>query len=196
MITGRELAFGLLGAWRLVRNDASGLQYFDRSAHGALRSFWVMLLVAPAYAVLLMMQFEASGVSQIGLRQIVLGGGIYIIDWLLFPVILLRLAPVLKRQQEVSAYIAANNWAQILIYALALFFGALGAVLPPSVSAPMNFLLLGLVALMQYRLLRHALAVTPPQAGLLVFAYLSLGLVLNALLYSLLLAGNPAAQVG
>jgi hypothetical protein len=196
VISGRELAFGLLGAWRLVRNDVSGLQYFDRTPQGALRSFWVMLLVAPAYAVLVMMQFEASGVTQIGLRQILLGGGIYIIDWLLFPVILLRLAPLLKRQQEIPAYIAANNWAQILIYALALFFGALGAVLPPSITAPLNFLLLALVALMQYRLLRHALAVTPPQAGLLVFAYLSLGLVLNAVLYSLLLMGNTAAQAG
>ena len=42
MISGRELAFGLMGAWRLIRNDASGLQYFDRSVSGALRSFWVM----------------------------------------------------------------------------------------------------------------------------------------------------------
>ena len=80
MISTRELAYGLVGAWRLMRNDASGLQYFDRSPHGALRSFWVMVLAAPAYAVLLMLQFNQFGVAQIGLRQILIGGGIYVIE--------------------------------------------------------------------------------------------------------------------
>jgi hypothetical protein len=193
MISGRELAFGLLGAWRLVRNDASGLQYFDRSAQGALRSFWVMALVAPAYAVLLLMQLQSYGVSPIGLRSILLGAGIYIVDWLLFPVLLLRAAPLLGRERDVCGYIAANNWAQILIYALALSVGGARALLPSALAAPLDFALLGLVALMQYRLLRHALQSPPPQAGLLVFAYLALGVVLNAVLFALLPAKLPAA---
>jgi len=193
MITGRELAYGMLGAWRLLRNDASGLQYFDRSAHGALRSFWVMVLTAPAYAVLLMMQFEEYGIASVGLRQILVGGGLYVIDWLLFPVMLLRLAPALKREHEVAGYIAANNWAQILIYALALFLGALGALLGKDISALLDLVLLGLIALMQYRLLRHALQTAPPQSGLLVFSYLCLGLALNAVLYALLATGAPQA---
>jgi hypothetical protein len=193
VITGRELAFGMLGAWRLVRNDASGLQYFDRSPHGALRSFWVIALVAPAYAVLVMLQFQSYGVSSIGLRQILLGGGVYLIDWLLFPVILLRLAPMLGREREVPGYIAANNWAQILIYALALFVGAATVLLPDSVTPVLHFVLLAVVAMMQYRLLRQAAALSPPQAGLLVFAYLSLGVLLNAVQYELLLKAGTAA---
>lgn len=193
MITGRELAFGLLGAWRLVRNDPAGLQYFDRSPRGALRSFWVMALVAPAYAVLVMLQFQSYGVASIGLRQILLSGGIYLIDWLLFPVILLRLAPLLQRVREMPGYIAANNWAQVLIYALALLFGAGSALVPDSAAAVLSFVLLALVAMMQYRLLRTAAALSPPQAGLLVFAYLSLGVVLNAIQYELLLKAGAAA---
>ncbi|MGE0154025.1 MAG: hypothetical protein AB7R90_15525 [Reyranellaceae bacterium] len=193
MISGRELAFGLLGAWRLVRNDAAGLQYFDRSPQGALRSFRVMALVAPAYAVLLLMQFDAYGVAEIGLRQVLLGAGIYVIDWLLFPVILLRLGPALGRQEETPGYVAANNWAQILIYALALFVGAVAAMLPEALAATLNFAMLGLVALMQYRLLRHTLRIAPAQAGLLVVAYLSLGVVLNVTLYELLLSSAATA---
>jgi hypothetical protein len=193
VITGRELAFGMLGAWRLVRNDASGLQYFDRSPQGALRSFWVIALVAPAYAVLVMLQLESYGVASIGLRQILLGGGIYLIDWLLFPVILLRLAPMLGREREVPGYIAANNWAQVLIYGLALFVGAATVLLPESVTPVLHFTLLAVVAMMQYRLLRQAAALSPPQAGLLVFAYLSLGVLLNAVQYELLLKTGAAA---
>lgn len=192
MISTRELAYGLVGAWRLMRNDASGLQYFDRSPHGALRSFWVMVLVAPAYAVLLMLQLDQFGVAQIGLRQILIGGGIYVIDWLLFPVVLLRLAPMLDRVQQTPGYIAANNWAQILIYALALFFGAVSGMLPDSIAASLNFVLLGLVAFIQYRLLRHTLEIAPFPAGLLTFAYLGLGLVLNAVFLGLLLPGGAA----
>lgn len=192
MISGRELAFGLMGVWRLIRNDASGLQYFDRSPSGALRSFWVMALVAPAYAVLAMLQLDAYGVPSIGLRQIVLAAGLYVIDWLLFPVILLRLAPIMMREAQVPAYVAAYNWSQVLTYALALFFGAIGGLLPDQISGPLNFVLLGLVAVIQYRLLRHTMNLLPPQAGLLVFAYLSLGVVLNATLYALLMAGKAA----
>jgi hypothetical protein len=193
VITGRELAFGMLGAWRLVRNDASGLQYFDRSPQGALRSFWVIALVAPAYAVLVMLQFQSYGVADIGLRQILLGGGIYLIDWLLFPVILLRLAPMMGREREIPGYIAANNWAQILIYGLALFIGAVSVLLPGPVASLLSFVLLAVVAMMQYRLLRQAAGMSPPQAGLLVFAYLTLGVVLNAVQYELLLRAGPVA---
>ena len=192
MITGRELALGLLGAWRLVRNDPAGLQYFDRSPQGALRSFWVIALVAPAYAVLVTLQQESYGVTHMGLRQILLAGGIYLIDWLLFPVILLRLAPVMGREREVPGYIAANNWAQILIYGLALFIGAATVLLPDSIDAVLNFVLLAAVAMMQYRLLRQAAGMSPPQAGLLVFAYLSLGVLLNAVQYALLLRAGTA----
>ena len=56
-------------------------------------------LLQPALqAVLVALQFESYGVAQIGLRQILLASGIYLIDWLLFPVILLRLAPLLQRE--------------------------------------------------------------------------------------------------
>jgi hypothetical protein len=193
VISGRELAFGLLGAWRLVRNDASGLQYFDRTPQGALRSFWVMLLVAPAYAILVMLALNRGGVFEIGLRQILLAGGIYIVGWLLFPVILLRLAPRLGREREVPGYIAANNWTQILITALSLFLSAVATAVSNPIAELFNLALLALVGLMQYRLLRHTMALTPPQCGLLVFAYLSLDLALSLLLLSSLVPVKLAA---
>ncbi|MDF3074384.1 MAG: hypothetical protein K0S54_2051 [Alphaproteobacteria bacterium] len=193
MISGRELAYGLVGAWRLIRNDPGGVQYFDRSPSGALRSFWAMALVAPAFAVLLMMGLHKVGVDQIGLRQVLLGGGIYVINWLLFPVMLLRLAPKLGREQEVATYIAANNWAQILIAAVSLFLGAVAATMPKSIGEMLDLALLALIALMQYRLLRHAMALNPPQAGLLVFAYLCLDIAASLALFGLLVPGKLAA---
>jgi hypothetical protein len=193
MISGRELAYGLIGAWRLVRNDPGGIQYFDRSPSGALRSFWAMALVAPAFAVLLMMGLHKAGVYHIGLRQILLGGGIYVVNWLLFPVILLRLAPRLGREQQVVTYIAANNWTQILIAALTLFCGAVAAALPKSIGEILDLAVLVPIAVMQYRLLRHAMALDPPQAGLLVFAYLCLDIAASLALFGLLVSAKLAA---
>ena len=193
MVTGRELAFGLLGAWRLVRNDASGLQYFDRSRHGALRSFWVMLLVAPAYSVLLLMQLNYLGVAEIGLRQVLLGAGLYIVSWLMFPVVLLRLAPRLNRIQEAAGYVAAYNWTQILVMALTLFFSAVAMMMPSSVGEVLNLTLIMVVGLMQYRLLRHTMNLAPAQAGLLVVAYLCLDLALTLTFAPLLVPAKPAA---
>jgi hypothetical protein len=187
MISGRELAYGLVGAWRLIRNDPGGVQYLDRSPSGALRSFWVMALAAPAFAVLVMLELDKAGVPSIGLRQVLVGGGIYVIGWLLFPVLMLRLAPKLGREQQVLTYIAANNWAQILIYALALFLGAAATVVPKPIAGMMDLTFLVLVALMQYRLLRHAMALDPPRAGLLVFAYLSLDVAISIALFGLLI---------
>ncbi len=193
MISGRELAYGLVGAWRLMRNDPGGLQHFDRTPAGALRSFRVMLLVAPAYAVLGLMQLDSYGVQSIGLHQILLSAGIYVIDWLLFPVIVLRLAPLLGRAQEAPGFVCANNWAQIIIYALALFLGASSSLLPEPIAQLLSLVLLGVVAVIEYRLLRHAMSLSPPQAALFVVLYISLGVMLNAIFFTMLTASQPLA---
>lgn len=193
MISGRELAYGLVGAWRLMRNDPGGLQHFDRTPAGALRSFRVMLLVAPAYAVLGLMQLDSYGVQSIGLHQILLSAGIYVIDWLLFPVIVLRLAPLLGRVQEAPGFVCANNWTQIIIYALALFLGASSSLLPEPIAQLLSLVLLGVVAVIEYRLLRHAMSLSPSQAALFVVLYISLGVMLNAIFFTMLTASQPLA---
>jgi len=46
----REALLSLYGAWRLALLDKRGLELFDKTPAGAIRSFSAALLVAPMYA--------------------------------------------------------------------------------------------------------------------------------------------------
>lgn len=194
MMSSRELALGMVGVWRLARNDGAGVQYFERSLEAARRSFWVMLLLVPADAIQSVMQVQDLGLRFGGARQLILLALFYVVGWLYFPVVVLRVAQATGRLRGFSGYLAAFNYAQILLYALVLGLNALTRQLPTALQPLIGLTLLVLIALVHFRLLRHMMELPIPQAGMLVFANLCLNIALGLTMqYLLLMASQPAA---
>ena len=194
MMSSRELALGMVGVWRLARNDGAGVQYFERSLEAARRSFWVMLLLVPADAIQSMMQIQDLGLRFGGTRQLILLALFYVVGWLYFPVVVLRVAEATGRLRGFPGYLAAFNYAQILLYALVLGLNALTRQLPAALQPLIGLTLQVLIALVHFRLLRHMMEMPIPQAGMLVFANLCLNIALGLTMqYLLLMASQPAA---
>lgn len=113
-----EIASSVYGAWRLARLDPSGMQYFNRTVRGFWNSFFVALLILPAYVYLITDSLAAveptSGLPQI----IVIQGLVYILAWTAFPLVMFHLAEAMGRSGEYIGYIVAANWISLLEVAL------------------------------------------------------------------------------
>lgn len=108
----------VIGAWRLLRGDRSGLAFLDRGAAGALASFQAALLVLPVWA-LIRWDVVGSAIGVAGPVQPLLVESLgYIIRWTMVPVMLLVLADLTGRQAQAPLAITAYNWGQLVIAAL------------------------------------------------------------------------------
>ena len=128
MLTTAEIVRSVYGAWRLAHADPRGMAYFDATEEGFWRSFRVAVLVAPLYALLVLLSYgppveampaeaTASEARAIAVELIA-----YAIGWMAYPLAVSFLATVLDRAREYVGYIVAYNWAQVLVvpYQLAL----------------------------------------------------------------------------
>jgi hypothetical protein len=110
MITKQEVFEGLYGAWRLLLGDRGAVALFDDSISGFWKSFFAAVLVLPIYlvtATLGAVEFESSR-SLPAIVLIVLE--FYIIAWVLWPLIIGHVLPVLDRGEKFTLYIVAYHW--------------------------------------------------------------------------------------
>ena len=82
MLSVRELATSLYGAYRLARFDPSGLRFFDASPAGAGRSFYAAAIVAPLYGLMLAVASPERDVSY--LRFGFIEGTAYVLSWVAY----------------------------------------------------------------------------------------------------------------
>jgi len=110
-----EFVYVLRGLGRLVRFDVDGLGYFDRSIEGFWRSFRVMLLIAPLYAIIIPLELElikpTAGWPHVMITEILA----YIVSWLLYPLVAYEICRLIGRETEYPGYIAVYNWSKMLI---------------------------------------------------------------------------------
>lgn len=121
MITPGEVVYAINGISRLVRFDRGGLAYFDRSIQGFWRSFSVALLVAPGYALLILMDLEEIKPTVGWLQVIAILILFYIATWVIYPVIAYELCRWLKRADEFPAYMTVYNWSRMLLVGAHVF---------------------------------------------------------------------------
>lgn len=110
MIAKQEIFEGLYGAWRLLLGDRGAVALFDDSVAGFWKSFFAAILVLPIYLVMTAMgviEFDSSR-SLPAIVLIVLE--FYIIAWVLWPLIIGHVLPVLDRDDKFTLYIVAYNW--------------------------------------------------------------------------------------
>ncbi len=168
MLSAAEIARGVQGALGFLQRDHAAPLRFDNTMEACLRSFRVMALVAPLYALYLLIYYAGVTVTA-DETEIVLAEGVrYVVDWLLFPVIFYEVARRRGWLDRYPRYIGALNWINLPATAIAVVGMAIESI-APAVAIVVD---LGLRALFFYWFLmttRMVLAVNWPIAVVLLF---------------------------
>jgi len=114
MPTLREMAYSLFGAYRLALMDASGLDYFDRSSAGALRSFFAAVVVLPAYVLLVLLRLGDDEITAPLPTLLLIEGIAYVISWTAYALIMDEMSRFLDRGDRYPAFLSAYNWSSVL----------------------------------------------------------------------------------
>lgn len=110
MLTARELVYALAGVWRLAHFDANGFSYFDASVRGIWRSFWAALLLAPAWAFLVLGDGMGPAPARFVAAQLI---G-YVMGWLAYTLVAAKIADAFDRAALYPGYMTAYNWFQLV----------------------------------------------------------------------------------
>jgi hypothetical protein len=168
VLSAAEIARGVQGALGFLQRDHAAPLRFDNTMEACLRSFRVMALVAPLYALYLLIYYAGVTVTA-DETEIVLAESVrYVVDWLLFPVIFYEVARRRGWLDRYPRYIGALNWINLPATAIAVVGMAIESI-APAVAIVAD---LGLRALFFYWFLmttRMVLAVNWPIAVVLLF---------------------------
>ena len=170
-----EIAYGIYGAWRLARLDASGMEVFDRTVAGFWKSFFAAVLVAPAYLAMVLIELGGMTVTAGPLAIFIVQSLIYVIVWVAYPLIMYYLTEQIGRSEKYIGFIVALNWAsviQMLVFLPVVFFNAV-EVLPGALLGLATLVIFLAVLFYQGFVTRTALDISGPAAGaLVVFSFI------------------------
>ena len=140
MLSASEIARGTQGAIRFLQRDPSAPYYFENNFEACLRSFRVMLLLAPLYAVYLVLHYTQTNSTAEGWEIAAVEAMRYVVDWLLFPVLFHEVARRRGWLDRYPRYIGALNWINVPTVAL-MVVAKIVAVLVPPVGQALEFAL-------------------------------------------------------
>ncbi len=188
MLSAREAATSLYGAYRLARFDARGMTYFETSLAAFWRSFYAAVIVAPVFAVLLVMRYAAGGAAVDEVRFASVEAIAYVIAWVAFPLVMVSLARLLDREERYLGYIVAYNWAAVLrnaLYMPVVMLGVTGTV-PAETVGPLILIALSVVFVYIWFIARVALDVGAWTAVALVALDFALSVFIDVVASSML----------
>jgi hypothetical protein len=162
VLSAAEIARGVQGALGFLQRDPKAPQHFDNTMEACLRSFRVMAVVAPLYAIYLLIYYSEVTVTADGMEVAVVEAMRYVVDWLLFPVIFYEAARRRGWLDRYPRYIGALNWINLPAMVMVIVGQAVSSVAPAAVALIID---LGLRALLFYWFLittRMALGVNWP----------------------------------
>lgn len=138
MMTAFEAANALYGLKRVLRMDPEAAEHFGDTPQAFWNSFWVAVWVLPIHALQSLLSYteEPSSAGPLGFALIELFT--YIIAWVLFPLVMIRISDWLDRWPQYFRYITAYNWFSLVTSV---------ALLPAVVFGGFDLLPGGLVAL-------------------------------------------------
>jgi hypothetical protein len=129
-----EIARGVQATLGLLQRDPAALLKFDNTMEACLRSFRVMVVAAPFYALYALIKYVNVAVSADAFEIIVIEAMRYVVDWLLFPVIFYEVARRRGWLDRYPRYIAALNWINLPATVIAILAIAVESVAPPAVA--------------------------------------------------------------
>ncbi len=182
MVTMREAAQGLYGAYRLARLDAAGMQAFDVSIEGYWRSFGAALVALPGYLVVVALRASQAPEEEGWLRFVAIEAIAYVIAWVAYPLAAFYLTRPLNRADRYVAYIVAYNWSNVLQLAVyvAVVIVAASNLAPLALVGVLHLATVLTVLAYQWFIARTALAITPLAAAGIVFIDFVIGFLVNS----------------
>jgi hypothetical protein len=185
-----EIKSSIYGAYRLARLDAGGMADFNLSVEGFWRSFFAAVIVAPAYAALLMVRISAAGhdapdsgpmPESFSIAPEVLS---YAIGWILWPLVMLALLRLLGNAQNYVPYIIAYNWTNVIQIAFLLPVAVLtrGDVFPEQMAAIVSIVATLMVLFYLWFITRTALQIGEGAAAGIVIMDVLLGVLTSSLI--------------
>lgn len=190
MVSSREAANSLFGAWRLARLDPRGLSLFNTTEAGFWHSFYAAIICVPGYVMMVMLDYADTPLPVSDERLTAVHTIAYVISWTAFPLAMSWGARLLDREQFYVRYIVAHNWANVLEMALflpATVFAATGLswfTILPALAAFVIFAY-------QWYVARTALMISGAQAMAVIGLDLLIDIALMMALHTLL----PSAPV-
>jgi len=162
-----EIVQSLTGAWRLFLERADAMRFFNVGIDGFWRSFYAVVLILPAY--FLVVTAERARILADPIAGSGFDGGAFFInkvltlgfDWITLPIVLALVAAPLGVSRTYVPFVVARNWGAVLATApfgvveLLYLLGVLGS------GAANMFALVLVVVVVRYNYLiaRRALGV-------------------------------------
>ncbi len=168
MFSVGEIARGTQGTLGFLWRDPAALLRFDNTMAACLRSFRLMVLIAPLQAAVLLLRYSTVSYTADDLEVVFVEALHYVVDWLLFPVIFYEIARMRGWLDHYPRYISALNWMNLPGMVIALGVLVIASVLP---TAAGDILRLGLQAFILYWLVvttRMTLGVSWPVSVLMM----------------------------
>lgn len=162
-----EILRSLAGATRLIAFRAEGFGFLAGDAGAVWRSFFAMVLAAPAFALQLESFRAELGLEEPALHFYLVWALTYVCFWFAVPVLLFLLAERQAFGPRLPAYIHAANWVSVPAAYLKLGSTLLTGGLGP-LGETLDLLVIGWLLVNAWWLFRRVLQVTGGQAAALV----------------------------
>src|SRR5690606_23432725 len=107
---------------RVLGGDPGGLILIDRSIDGFFRSFSAFLLLVPLYVLIAIADhrvlaqsagLEISEVPQ--LPTFVAAALVEVLDWIVFPLVMVPVARLLRLEPSYASFVTTRNWAKTFV---------------------------------------------------------------------------------
>ena len=147
MLSGAEIARGGQGAIKFLLRDATAPAHFDNTLESCLRSFQVMLVVAPFYALYLFVHYAPLTTTAEDWEIAFVEALRYVVDWLIYPVLFYEIARRRGLLDRYPRYIAALNWINLPEMIVLLVGESIVSIMPVNLAVVLQ---LGLQALFFY----------------------------------------------
>lgn len=186
--TKQEIIYRVIGALYLARFNPRGVQYFEESPAAALRSFFAAAIVAPAFAIVVLLSVgDLQAEDPVPIFAVFLLQ--YVLIWTVYPVIAYRICESIGREKAFFRYLAADNWTSVVGHHLQLAAVVLvaGGMLPEGLDTLLNLALRAYLLGLSWYIARNCLDISTPAAvGFVVlqlFIWIALNLVVGSILY-------------
>ncbi len=134
MLSAVEIARGMQGALGFLQRDPAAPSYFENTVEACVRSFLVMVLVAPLHAALMLIRYSHVSVAAGEFEIVAVEALRYVVDWLLFPVLFHEIARRRNWLGLFPRYISALNWVNLPAMIVAVIVVVLTTVVPAAMG--------------------------------------------------------------
>jgi hypothetical protein len=172
----QEILSALTGAFRLVRRDADGMNFFNLSVGGFWRSFIAALIVLPIYIPISIVEARREGADvSAHVWHEVAGYGLV---WVVHPIVVLLLAILLQRTSRYAAFVIASNWVSVPQFAILVAAHLVATAVPPIATVVVLAAFVWMITI-EFFVVRTVLDVkTMPAIGVVVVTMLT-SIVIN-----------------